>query len=416
MHSLIFKFSFPGATQVSPIVRVGPSSVQLGKAVIVQIPHCASLRHGFWNLSLLTLERDVHHKGQPSWRKIVSLGEETINTPVFTQLDADSVFLVTETLGSFVLVGESLNGKSVKKLKLAVFGPLINSRPTKDFNIRVYVFEDTPAALYYCSDQEARLGGVLMDKPKTLLFQDGGSNLCLSVEDVGLGWKTKSSFYQEIPFPHLWNSSSNSLHCGFVLEQTDSINVLEFNVIACQKLNPSYKQTFNISSAEDFTSCNSPIRQNRRTYMNSDLNMIITENAVECKTLPGRSLGVIDEYNESSARQKSLTVNDKGINACTIDSSTPFRLPKNVKKQLCGCLDPPNSRGNDWRLLAQKLNVDRYINFFATKSSPTEAILDLWECRHRNTSAVADLATIFRIMGRTDALRIIESCLGPSWL
>lgn len=402
---------------MSPVIRIGPSSTPLNKSVIVQIPHCASLKHGFWNLSLCVYDKENHHHkdNRSVWKKVVSLGQETINTPIFTQLDTDRVFLVTEVLSTFVLIGESLNGKSVKKLKLAVFGPHANSSSAADINIRVYLFEDTPCALHYCSEQENRLGGALMDTPKTLLFQDGGSNLCLNLEDVGLGWRVKSSCnFQEIPFGHVWNSSSNSLHCSFTLEQTDSINVLEFKVIVCQKSNPSYKQTFNIKCGDEYSNCDSPLRGKRRTYFNNDLNMIITENSLESKTLPGRALTSVDDCNET--KQKSMSVNDKGINTCILESVTAFKLSKSVKKQLCAYLDPPNSRGNDWRLLAQKLNVDRYINFFATKSSPTESILDLWECRHKNTSAVADLAAILKNMGRNDAVKVMESCLGPSWL
>lgn len=336
------------------------------------------------------------------WRKIVNLGQETINTPIFTQLDSDKVFLITDFLTTFVLAGESFNGKAVKNLKLAVYAPPLTGNCISDYNIRVYVFEDTPCALYYCADQEKRLGGVLIGDPKSLWFQDGGSNLCLSLEDIGLGWRSKPNpSYQEIPFSHVWSSNSNSLHCSFALEQTDSINDLEFKIIVYQKMNPSHKQVFSMKSDDDFAPYFVP------NY---------SDHGIESKTLPERSLTVIDEDVQSSVKQKSMTVSDKGINTCVVDNVTPFRLSKSMKKQLCSCLDQPNSRGNDWRLLAQKLNVDRYINFFATKSSPTEHILDLWECRHRNTSALADLANIFRSMGRNDAVRIIESCLGPSWL
>lgn len=38
---------------------------------------------------------------------------------------------------------------------------------------------------------EKKLGGCLVDKPKILLFQDGGGNLCLSLEDIGPGWRSK---------------------------------------------------------------------------------------------------------------------------------------------------------------------------------------------------------------------------------
>lgn len=57
----------------------------------------------------------------------------------------------------------------------------------------------------------------------------------------------------------------------------------------------------------------------------------------------------------------------------------------------------------------------RYINYFATKSSPTEHILDLWEAKHHEPTAVTDLLNHLRVMGRTDAATILEAQLGP-WL
>lgn len=38
---------------------------------------------------------------------------------------------------------------------------------------------------------ERKLGGVLADKPKSLLFQDNGSSLSISLEDIGPGWRCK---------------------------------------------------------------------------------------------------------------------------------------------------------------------------------------------------------------------------------
>jgi len=60
----------------------------------------------------------------------------------------------------------------------------------------------------------------------------------------------------------------------------------------------------------------------------------------------------------------------------------------------------------------------RYINYFATKLSPTEHILDLWEARHREDSAVTDLMNSLRVMGRMDAATLIETQFGAgaSWL
>lgn len=60
-------------------------------------------------------------------------------------------------------------------------------------------------------------------------------------------------------------------------------------------------------------------------------------------------------------------------------------------------------------------SIFRYINYFATKASPTDHILDIWEARHREPTAITELLNIFRIMGRNDAASILEKELGP-WL
>lgn len=57
----------------------------------------------------------------------------------------------------------------------------------------------------------------------------------------------------------------------------------------------------------------------------------------------------------------------------------------------------------------------RYVDYFATKASPTEHILDLWEARHREATALADLLNHLRLMGRVDAANVLESRLGP-WI
>ena len=54
----------------------------------------------------------------------------------------------------------------------------------------------------------------------------------------------------------------------------------------------------------------------------------------------------------------------------------------------------------------------RYVNYFATKKSPTEPILDLWEARHPEQSACTELLNILRIMGREDAVRVVQGQAG----
>ncbi|GLH00563.1 Netrin receptor unc-5 [Gryllus bimaculatus] len=378
-----------GHTQLSPVVACGPRSAAFKKPVILNFHHCASLKHGSWSVSVWSC--DSHGDEPSTWQKVVTLGEETINTPVFTQLDHSQVFLVSDQLARYVIVGESASAtsKAVKALRLAVFGPspLLHPQPV-EYSVRVYTLEDTLAALEGVVQMESQLGGYLLDKPKTMLFQDGGASLCLSMEDIGPGWQSKpQADYQEIPFQHIWSSTHNHLHCSFTLERTDRhIHSVAFRILASQKGSQTHRQMFRIHADLRVASPSS-------TLVPSS----------PAATRPARALTVTT----SSGCSSMVTTLDP--------NSSPFRFHRTLRKQLCQCLDPPNARGNDWRMLAKRLNVDRYINYFATKASPTDHILDLWEARHRDPTSVTDLLNILRVMGRSDAACLLEKELGP-WL
>ncbi|PSN47953.1 Netrin receptor UNC5C, partial [Blattella germanica] len=297
-------------TQLSPVVMCGPTGVTFKKPVIVNFHHCASLKHGHWSVSVWC--SDSQPEEPPVWQQLTR----------------------------FVLVGESAGGsnKAVKALRLAVFAPSPILHPQSlDYNVRVYTLEDNMAALEGVIQMEKKLGGCLMDKPKTMLFQDGGTSLCLSMEDIGPGWKSKpQADYQEIPFHHIWSSSHNHLHCSFTLERTDRLmHTVAFRILACQKGSQTHRQMFRVNT----------------DIHNSSPNITVI-----------------------SSITKKTTVFVFGSTKC-----------------------------------------QRYINFFATKASPTEHILDLWEARHRDATAVTDLLNILRVMGRSDAASLLEKEMGP-WI
>ncbi|XP_052267332.1 netrin receptor UNC5B-a-like isoform X2 [Dreissena polymorpha] len=370
-------------TILSPIVVCGPTGMMLNKPVVLSLQHCASMRQGGWQLSVCSSNTPLEMA--PQWQLAVTLGQETINTQIYTQIDATHCHLMTEQLQRYTLIGEPVSqGRAVKILRLAAFAPSLP--PSMDFSIRVYVVEDTPDALEGVMQVERRLGGRLLDHPKQIPFQDGGHNLCLTIEDLNNGWRSKlAANYQEIPFRHIWSGNQNNLHCSFSLEMVECVQeAIRCKIQVYQKAILSNRQVLKINTNfKEPPICSSPLGN----------------------TLKGRASTVTSATNSSSGVSSVVAV----------DSSQPSRLPSHIRQQVCALLDTPCARGNDWRMLAQALTVDRYINYFATKPSPTEHILDLWEAIHREDTAVTDLMNILRFMGRMDAAAVLEKDIG-SWL
>ncbi|KAL7301475.1 hypothetical protein TKK_0005913 [Trichogramma kaykai] len=390
-----------GTTQLSAVVSCGPATATFAKPVILQFEHCAMLQHqaaAGWELSVWScdnLELDesacnaiAQTKDKPIvWTKLLTLGQETINTPMFTQLDHAEVFIVTEQLRTYVLAGRSCDtAMATKRLRLAVYASQSCGNGSDTCSLRVYAVEDTKAAGKAVADREAQIRGCLLDKPRSLPFEDNGAPLSISLEEVGNEWANKSpTDRQELSFDEVWNSRENLKFASFELDAVESSpNTHTYKLQISQNGSVDARQVFRI------------------IYDGSK--QLISSGSV---TRPLREVTVV-----SSVVGQSSGGTGQGGDSRTL---RPFRFTKSLRKQLCQCLDPPNSLGNDWRMLAQMLRVDRYINYFATKASPTEHILDLWEARHREPTAVTDLLNHLRVMGRTDAATILEAQLGP-WL
>ncbi|XP_071857441.1 netrin receptor UNC5C isoform X2 [Bombus fervidus] len=376
----------PGLTLLSAIVACGPNGIDLVKPVILQFEHCAELRTGNWELSLWSTDLDLETKSNNSsnsstssslasgsmWRKILTLGGEPINLPgqPFAQLDHSGVFLVTESPSVYAVAGENsvvAPGLAVKRICVAVF----LSRE-KD-HIRCHLMEDTKAAFKLVVEQERRLGGCRIDHG-ALGFRAGGSPLRIDLEDRESGFVER----QEVPHRRIWSSTRTSVRRSFRIEKTVGDLRLSFELRVCQ--------------------CGF---EEHALFLRIDLDLM------KRNTSSGK---------RATKSESSIVLRGKNSNRSTESIvPRPFRFSKTLRKQLCQCLDPPSARGNDWRMLAQRLQVDRYVDYFATKSSPTEHILDLWEAKHQEATALADLLNHLRLMGRVDAANVLESRLGP-WI
>nr|XP_029715002.1 netrin receptor unc-5-like [Aedes albopictus] len=380
-----FSIQSPGSriTFLSPVVFCGPPDTKVHKPIVLKVPHCAENLSN-WQFSL-------YHSadGSGRWNEAVTIGKENINTPAFVQIDKRYAYVLTEAFGKYVLVGESANDiqerVACKKLRMFICGP--STVPEfSDVSVRIYIVEDNPGAEERCRYCEQEIGGVLLGKSTVLYFSDNSQDLCIDIRCVG-GWKSKPyGDRQVIPFSHVWNNSNSTLHCSFTLSRTEHDKCdFKIDVQAIQE-----NCGFNVAPSTLTISSFTPL----------------SKDGSNCQ--------------HSSSSFETMTICSVGSNSANgehnVINTDKFRLSKLVKKKLCKCLDPPTQKGNDWRMLAAHLSVDRYLAYFATKPSPTDQILDLWECRNRDLNAVCNLIEICRNMGRHDAVSILQEIQTPSWL
>ncbi|NXC22572.1 UNC5A protein, partial [Corythaeola cristata] len=335
-------------TLLSPIVSCGPPGVLLTRPAILAMGHCVEASAENWSIRL------KKQSCEGTWEDVLQLGAEPCTELYYCQLEAQACYVFTEQLGRFALVGESLSMAASKRLKLVLFAPA--ACPSLEYNIRVYCLSDTQDVLKEVIQLEKQLGGQLIGAPRVLHFKDSYHNLRLSIHDMPSSlWKSKLlASYQEIPFYHIWSGLQPFLHCTFTLERlSPSTCELACKIWVWQVEGDGQSFTVNFNIAKD-------------------------------------------------TRFSDWLVPDSEVGPPALVGPSAFKIPFLIRQKIISSLDPPGTRGADWRTLAQKLNLDSHLSFFASKPSPTAMILNLWEARHFPNGNLSQLAAAVAEVGKQD--------------
>ncbi|XP_043392242.1 netrin receptor UNC5D isoform X6 [Chelonia mydas] len=337
----------PEGTEVllGPEVTCGPLDVTVTTPFALTIPHCAEVNSEHWNIHLKKRTQ------QGKWEEVMSMEEET--TSCYCLLDPYACHILLDRFGTYALAGEPISDCAVKQLKVAVFGCM--SCNSLDYSLRVYCMDNTPCAFQEVVSGERQQGGQLLEEPKLLHFKGNTFSLQISVLDIPpFLWRIKPfTACQEVPFSRVWCSNQQPLHCAFSLER--------------------------YTPATTHLSCKICVRQVKGHEQILQIQTSILENERETITL--------------FAREDSNFPAQTGPKA--------FKIPYSIRQRICATFDTPNAKGKDWQMLAQKNSINRNLSYFATQSSPSAVILDLWEARHQHDGDLDSLACALEEIGRT---------------
>uniref|UniRef100_A0A3P9JPP7 Netrin receptor UNC5 n=1 Tax=Oryzias latipes TaxID=8090 RepID=A0A3P9JPP7_ORYLA len=333
---------------LSPAVTYGPPGLDLSCSVAMTIAHCAEVSADSW---AIRLKRQILDN---KWEEVMCTDEES--TSCYCLLETQRCHVLLGQPGRYALVGEPLNQEAAKRLRLAVFGGP-DTGNSLGFTLRVYCVDDTPHAFQEVAVGERSRGGRLLEEPKIMLFKGNNFSLQVSIQDIPqLVWNIKPfTTCQEFSFSQVWASNQHPLQCAFSLER------------------------YSHSSSQ--LSCKISIRQVTGEEHILQIYTSVVEN----------EKAVVPFFTQSD---------------CTITSQTgsrAFKIPPSIRRRIIATFDAANANGKDWQLLAQKLQIDRNLCYFACQESPSSVILSLWEAQHQDSGDLDSLASALEEIGKVQS-------------
>lgn len=158
-------------------------------------------------------------------------------------------------------------------------------------------------------------------------------------------------FLQEIPFYHIWNGSQRYLHCTFTLERL-SLSTCELTCQLCvwqvEGEGQSFSLDFNI--AKVMSSLHSLLDS-----FNASCNINTTSHS-HCAEMKLVISACCSKQDTRAVDSEFMLMDSNGT---ALAGPSAFQIPYLIRQKICSSLDAPCPNGADWRMLAQRLKLER---------------------------------------------------------
>ncbi|XP_022103844.1 uncharacterized protein LOC110986350 [Acanthaster planci] len=425
-------------TIISPVVHCGPHGLKLNKPAVLSYKHCAYDRG---DVSLVASQ--THLMQSKDWYQVCE--RDDYNKP-YTLLTNE----VQIQISHFTLYTCLADGKTATKkwMQLAVFGGKM--RPKRHYEIRIYFLNNTPCALQFAIQNEAKNHFRLLCPRKEFLFHGDGKDTVATVEHISEGWSHRLDDRRElVPFLSLWHGKCPSVSFIFKHEN-EHVRDIDIRLSVCQRdredkesektnlkvlasmRSPPSKHDSDRSIGKTGTVIKvfPPSRRSKRRRFDSESGRSHSDSfrsasteatsssesscTSSCSTLPTSDTSSnIDSKSESEdqvtgsqncVQNMQIHIHQSPDNLPRV--TTQRTIPHELCMELVVLLDPLAPLGNDWRVLASALEMDCLIPLLKSTPSynPTETLLEEVE---RQTKGLEWMASVMMKAKRLDAANVI---------
>ncbi|XP_078594917.1 uncharacterized protein LOC144872516 isoform X2 [Branchiostoma floridae x Branchiostoma japonicum] len=353
-----------------PVIQCGPHGLRFNRHVILTVKHPAKDLSD-WSFKFQASNTDIGEA--PEWKDLT----KDPSAMCFTHEDKTVIFVDHFTL--FGLIGKLVGAEGGEKIKTRRFRMGVFAEPlfrdTEIFQLRVHFWQDNKKEEKAVRKKEQHLQGVQLGDDKVLHLAGDGGNVSVVLEWLYPGWQVMENDRQTIPFSSLWNDHAEMPSCTFGLERQplDTQTRLACRVTALQAAHPGNSVSIDV------------------------LKQLGSRQAPD-----GPSVAPLDPESAFLQLQPELRPTPRCVPQ--FPSEEHFR-------RLCLELDLESPTGNDWRSVAEALQLPYdFIQWTRQKSDPTRRLLDFLVALHRGDS-LRVLRDALADIGHGRALQMVEAMM-----